>query len=283
MAETKMNVQLLAHTQLSDKFYRSLDYGNYDVFLGRCDGNHFDDFGATDGQAVALSAIRTCYSANKPSEIVAREGAKYFGSKASDGGSGTDADRLFRQIVASKHTSTLEHLTFTFAIEGVSRALLAQLTRHRAGFSFSVQSQRYVRMGDGDRSGGFDYVVPEKVANSAYEDNNDFFDPENGHTTETYSPQIAFSNAMEYLQDVYDDLREMGVTAEDARAVLPQAAATNLVMTVNLRALLDFYAKRRKGNGAQAEIADLAEALRREVVEVEPWTAQFFEGVSASV
>lgn len=281
MTETKMNVQLLAHTMITEKFAKSFALNEAETEL--TDVGELFRNGATDGQAVALTAIRTCYSANKPSEIVVKEGAKYFGSTASDGGAGTDADRLFRQIVASKHTSTLEHLTFTFAIEGVSRALLAQLTRHRAGFSFSVQSQRYVRLGSGDRSGGFDYVVPEKVANSAYEDNNDFFDSENGHTTETYSPQIAFSNAMEYLQDVYDDLREMGVPAEDARAVLPQAAATNLVMTVNLRALLDFYAKRRRGNGAQAEIAGLAEALRREVVEVEPWTAQFFEGVSASV
>ncbi|WP_260981808.1 FAD-dependent thymidylate synthase [Bacillus pumilus] len=271
MAETKMNVQLLAHTQLSDKFYRTLDHVTYDSTRGRCVGNYFDDFDPTDGQAVALSAIRTCYSANKPSEIVAKEGAKYFGNSASDGGSGTDADRLFRQIVASKHTSTLEHLTFTFAIEGVSRALLAQLTRHRAGFSFSVQSQRYVKMGSGNKSGGFDYVVPEKV--NATEKTVDLGDYE-------ITADYIFEDAMQKAQEAYDDLRRAGVPAEDARAVLPQAAATNLVITVNLRALLDFYAKRRKGNGAQAEIADLAEALRREVVEVEPWTAQFFDGVS---
>ncbi|MEK5308341.1 FAD-dependent thymidylate synthase [Bacillus sp. FSL M8-0326] len=265
-----MSVELMFHTQLSDKFKAKLQKASDQLM------------DMTDGKVLALTAIRTCYSANKPSVIAIKEGAKYFGSAASDGTSGSDADRLIRQIVASKHTSTLEGITFTFAIEGVSRALLAQLTRHRAGFSFSVQSQRYVKMGSGNKSGGFDYVVPQKVASSTYEDNNDFFDPENGHTTETYSPQIAFSNAMEYLQDIYDDLREMGVPAEDARAVLPQAATTNLVMTVNLRALLDFYAKRRRGNGAQAEIADLAEALRRAVTEVEPWTAQFFEGVSAS-
>ncbi|WIG31202.1 FAD-dependent thymidylate synthase [Bacillus pumilus] len=266
-----MNVKLLAHTQLSDKFYQSLLHGTSDVF-------HFDDYEATDGQAVALSAIRTCYSANKPSEIVAKEGAKYFGNSASDGGSGTDADRLFRKIVASKHTSTLEHLTFTFAIEGVSRALLAQLTRHRAGFSFSVQSQRYVKMGSGNKSGGFDYVVPEKVDTSTKTIIEEL-DHYEGLEIERRATDI-FSEAMSNAQDIYDKLREMGIPAEDARAVLPQAAATNLVMTVNLRALLDFYAKRRKGNGAQAEIADLAEALRREVVEVEPWTAQFFEGKS---
>ncbi|QYG90806.1 FAD-dependent thymidylate synthase [Bacillus atrophaeus] len=230
-----MNVQLIAHTQLNEKFYRFLNI--------------------TDGQAVALTAIRSCYSPNKPSEIVAKEGAKYFGSKASDGGAGTDADRLFRHIFASKHTSTLEHLTFTFAIEGVSRALLAQLTRHRVGFSFSVQSQRYVRMGSDDKIGGFDYVVPE----TAHKD--------------------AFELVMLTLQAAYDELRRQGVPAEDARAVLPNAAATNLVMTANLTALLSFYSKRKKGRGAQAEITELAEALRREVVDAEPWTAQFFEEV----
>lgn len=265
-----MNVKLLAHTKLNNRFVATFEKeSSYEVDK------------ASDGQLVALSAIRTCYSANKPSEIVAKEGSKYFGNSASDGGSGTDADRLFRKIVASKHTSTLEHLTFTFAIEGVSRALLAQLTRHRVGFSFSVQSQRYVKMGSGDRSGGFDYVVPEKVDTSTKTVTEEF-DHCDGLEIERRASDI-FSEAMSNAQQAYDKLREAGVLAEDARAVLPQAAATNLVMTVNLRALLDFYAKRRKGNGAQAEIADLAESLRREVVEVEPWTAQFFEGVSASV
>ncbi|WP_366560720.1 FAD-dependent thymidylate synthase (plasmid) [Bacillus pumilus] len=269
MAETKMNVQLLAHTQLSPRFWKELRQDCEEVF----DKIIMKEI--SEGQAVALSAIRTCYSANKPSEIVSKEGAKYFGSKASDGGTGTDADRLFRQIVASKHTSTLEHLTFTFAIEGVSRALLAQLTRHRAGFSFSVQSQRYVKMGSGNKSGGFDYVVPDSM-----DESKSYRDEESDYEFFAYE---LFEKAMYKAQEAYDDLRKAGVPAEDCRAVLPQAAATNLVLTVNLRALLDFYAKRRKGNGAQAEIADLAEALRRAVTEVEPWTAQFFEGVSASV
>ncbi|MEG7333255.1 FAD-dependent thymidylate synthase [Bacillus sp. 0102A] len=276
MTETKMNVQLIAHTQLNEEFYRSLNYGNYDVILGCFDGNHVEDNDVTDGQAVALTAIRSCYSANKPTEIVAKEGAKYFGSKASDGGAGTDADRLFRHIFASKHTSTLEHLTFTFAIEGVSRALLAQLTRHRVGFSFSVQSQRYVRMGSDDKTGGFDYVVPEKVTSNKTADMYDFV--YGAPITDRPATEI-FAEAMEIAQQAYDKLREAGVPAEDARAVLPNATATNLVMTANLTALLSFYSKRKKGRGAQAEITELAEALRREVVDVEPWTAQFFEEV----
>ncbi len=252
MAETKMNVQLLAHTQVSRSFL--------DTFVPCGD--------ETDGQAVALTAIRTCYSANKPTEIVAKEGAKYFGSKASDGGAGTDADRLFRHIVRSGHSSTLEHISFTFAIEGVSRALLAQLTRHRAGFSFSVQSQRYVRMGSDDKIGGFDYVVPDTVAKDSGEGSDD-----------DYVRQSVMYDFILHAQETYDRLRALGVPAEDARSVLPNAAATNLVMTANLTALLSFYSKRRSGKGAQKEITELAEALRREVVDVEPWTAQFFEEV----
>lgn len=250
-----MNVKLIAHTQLSEEFYDTFD--EYNDFL-EYDGNKLEKFGSTDGQAVALTAIRTCYSANKPSEIVAKEGEKYFGSKATDGEAGTEADRLFRQIVRSKHLSTLEHLSFTFAIEGVSRALLAQLTRHRIGFSFSVQSQRYIRFGSDDKTGGFDYVVPPSVAKHP-----DALD--------------TFNKFMVEAQEYYDCLREDGVPPEDARMVLPNAAATNLVMTANLRALLDFYGKRRKGRGAQAEIAELAEELRKAVVEVEPWTDVFFE------
>ncbi|MGG4011436.1 FAD-dependent thymidylate synthase [Bacillus smithii] len=249
MAETKMNVTLLAHTKISEEF-RSLIYNElYDLDIQGVE--------PTDGEVVALTAIRTCYSANKPTEIVAKEGARYFGKTATDGEGGTEADRLFRQIVRSKHLSTLEHLTFTFAIEGVSRALLAQLTRHRVGFSFSVQSQRYVKLGSDDRSGGFDYVVPEKVKRIVAIDD--------------------FRKVMVIAQNYYDALRELGVPAEDARAVLPNATATNLVMSANLLALLDFYEKRRPGNGAQHEITQLAEELRKAVVEVEPWTEQFFE------
>lgn len=274
MAETKMNVQLIAHTLVSEKFAKMFALNETEDALTVV-GELFRE-GVTDGQAIALTAIRTCYSANKPSEIVAKEGVKYFGSKASDGGAGTDADRLFRMIVRSRHTSTLEHLSFTFAIEGVSRALLAQLTRNRVGFSFSVQSQRYVRMGSDDKIGGFDYVVPTTVTEDKTVDMYDFV--YGAPMEDRPSPEI-FAEAMAIAQQTYDKLREAGVPAEDARAVLPQSAATNLVMTANLRSLLEFYSKRKPGKGAQKEIADLAEALRQEVVNVEPWTAQFFEEV----
>lgn len=273
-----MNVKLIAHTQLSEDFYDSFD--TFNEFLDLT-GNDFANMDATDGQAVALTAIRTCYSPGKPSEIVAKEGAKYFGNKATDGEGGSEADRLFRHIVRSKHTSTLEHLSFTFAIEGVSRALLAQLTRHRVGFSFSVQSQRYVRFGSGDKSGGFDYVVPDNVGEQDVPDlqyATEFGDDYEVSEWTNYKAIEVFDEHMKHAQITYDRLRKAGVPAEDARAVLPNAASTNLVMTANLTALLSFYAKRKPGNGAQAEISQLAEELKDAVIAVEPWTKQFFEG-----
>lgn len=254
MTQIERKVTLLAHTQVSSEFLLSLRKAR--IADGTLNVNY------SDGQAVALTAIRTCYSPGKPSEIVAKEGARYFGKKATDGGKGTDADRLIRMIHSSGHVSTLEHLSYTFAVEGVSRALLAQLTRHRVGFSFSVQSQRYVKFGSDDRSGGFDYVLPEDCEPQ---------ENPNAHTI--------FTEFMRKAQETYDELRSFGVTAEDARAVLPNAAACNLVLTVNLRALLDFYAKRKAGRGAQSEIAGLAEDLRKAVEAVEPWTSQLFEAV----
>lgn len=241
-----MKVKLLAHTQLSEEFYYSLPFYHNDKY--------------TDGQAVALTAIRTCYSANKPSEIVALEGAKYFGSKATDGKEGTEADRLIRHVLGSKHLSTVEHLNFTFSIEGVSRALLAQLTRHRVGFAYSVQSQRYVKFSSDSKSGGFDYIVPKKVKSKGL--------------TEEYE------RYMEEIQDMYNCLIKLGIPQEDARSVLPQSATCNLVLTVNLRAALDFYKKRMKGNGAQFEITQLAEAIKDKIVSVEPWVESFFGGDS---
>ncbi|KTS84445.1 thymidylate synthase [Paenibacillus jamilae] len=258
-----MKVTLIAHTKINENF--QTDLRRKGIFIS-------DAGGYNERQAVALTAIRTCYSANKPSEIVALEGMKYFGHPASDGQGGSDADRLFRHITGSGHTSTLEHITYTFAVEGVSRSLLAQLTRHRQA-SFSVQSQRYVRLGSEDRSGGMRYVTPPSVlkANKFVKTNFDAQEVE-------ASAGFIFAQAMQSAQRTYDELREAGVPPEDARFVLPNAASCNLVMTLNLRALLEFYGKRQKGKGAQWEISDFADQLRAEVVKIDPWLDQYFGG-----
>ncbi len=137
---------------------------------------------------------------NVNNSIVALEGEKYFKGKATDGKGGKEVDRLIKHIVGSGYISTLEYLTYTFAVEGVSRALLSQLTRHHVGFSYSVQS---VRMGSDDKIGGFDYVVPE--------------------TVKAKGEQVvkAYNEMMYKLQSDYDLLRTLGIPAEDARSVLP--------------------------------------------------------------
>jgi thymidylate synthase (FAD) len=243
-----MNVQLIAHTQLSESFKKQIES---DI-----------QFEYNERASIALTAIRTCYSPNKPTEILSLEGNKYFGNKATDGKSGTEADRLFRHITGSGHTSTLEHLNYTFAIEGVSRALMGQLTRHRH-LSFSIQSMRYVPMSTDSKSKGFNYVVPEKV------DGREF--------SELQTARDIFEEAMRHAQGAYDQLRAAGVPQEDARAVIPQAGTTNIVMTGNLRTLLEFYNKRKPGKGAQYEITQLAEGIKTEILEVDKWLTQYFE------
>lgn len=210
-----------------------------------------------DAIEVALTAIRTCYSHNYPSEIVELEGEKYFGQKAKDGLGGSEADRLIRHIVTSGHTSTLEHIHFIFTVEGVSRTLLAQLTRHRQ-FSYSVQSQRYVKLESESRSGGFDYVVPPSILAKGDE------------------LELQYDNIMMTLQNQYDKLRALGVSAEDARYLLPNATCCNLVFSGNLRAMLEFYGKRNENTHAQWEIQQFAEQIKNEIVEKEPWLNTFF-------
>lgn len=119
-----MKVELMAHTQLSEKYFNTFK----DV----------SESATTDGQVVSLGAIRQCYSYKTTKEVLETEYEKYFGEKGKEG------KRLFDFIVKSKHVSTFEHMHFSFAVEGVSRALLAQLTRHRH-LSFSVQSLRYTK------------------------------------------------------------------------------------------------------------------------------------------
>jgi len=258
-----MKVTLLAHTQLSDEYLKVLkdELGvNNSIELLES---------ATPGDIVSLTAIRTCYSHRKPTEIVAVEGNKYFGER------GSEANRLFNHIVNSGHTSTLEHINFTFAVEGVSRALLAQLTRHRVGWSYSVQSQRYTKLSSDSRSGGFGYVVPDSI--KALE--GEWWVDIGTDLPPMMTAQEVFEELMmPNIQAMYDRLVEMGIPQEDARSVLPNAATTNLVVTCNLRALIDFAGKRDRNKGAQSEIAQLADVMKQKVKAVEPRLAEFLEG-----
>jgi thymidylate synthase (FAD) len=168
-----------------------------------------------------------------------------------------DVARLVRGLVRSGHHSALEHASFTFAVDGISRACSHQLVRHRVA-SYSQQSQRYVRFTEGE---GF--IVPPKIAANA-------------------EAREVFLAAMEDARRSYDKLVELGLAegrtnesvCEDARFVLPNAAETKIVVTMNARELRHFFAL-RCCRRAQWEINRLAWTMRHLALEVAPL---LFEG-----
>ena len=167
----------------------------------------------------------------------------------------SDVDTLMDNLTAEKvedfierlaelgHQSPIEHASYTFAVEGVSRALLAQLTRHRIA-SYSVQSQRYVNKGD------FDYVIPPSIA----------ADPEAAEV---------FKKCMDMLDTYYSYFTSAGIPNEDARFVLPNACDTRIIFTMNARSLHNFF-RLRCCNRAQWEIRTLADEMLKLCREVSP-------------
>lgn len=160
-------------------------------------------------------------------------------------------DRLLATLYNLGHHSVLEHVYFSWKIEGISRACLAQLTRHRHA-SFTVESQRYTKY-----KNNFNYVVPEKIA-------------------EVPSDKLEFETYMEAAQAYYDYLISTGHKAEDARAVLPNAAVTNLYMSCNLRELIHLHYV-RSAKGAQQEIKELITKMIKPILEMEPDLAFMFK------
>ena len=151
-----------------------------------------------------------------------------------------DPWKALKNAMAGGHESVLEHCKFSFQIEGVSRALLAQLTRHRIA-SFSVQSQRYVSYKD-----GFDYVTPPSILALGAE------------AEKRYHAQMELMHMWycEWLNCLGENMQE------DARFVLPNACCTRLVMSMNIRELRHFFSL-RCCNRAQWEIRELADEMLR--------------------
>ncbi len=163
--------------------------------------------------------------------------------------SGQDQTRFVERVMGMGHESVLEHASFTFAVEGVSRVLLAQLTRHRLA-SFSVQSQRYVSYAD-----GFNYILPPQI---------DALGPE---AAEEYDRQMKTIHGW-YL-GWQEKLADGEHGNEDARFVLPGACETRLLVTMNARELRHFFSLRMCSR-AQWEIRALATAMHRVCMEIAP-------------
>lgn len=179
-----------------------------------------------------------------------------------------EKSRDFVQMLASMgHESPTEHASFTFAIEGVSRSLLAQITRHRIA-SFSVQSQRYVRLN------GFDYVTPPEIAQD--EESAKAFEQAMEEENQHYQRIASILKDGHIRRLMQEGLSEKEATQkaekmaiEDARFVLPNACTTKMIVTMNARSLNNFF-RLRCCNRAQWEIRALAKEMLRLVYGVAP-------------
>ena len=181
------------------------------------------------------TACRTCYSADSPLNIYDCENAQ-------------DEEKMLKlidRVVSSGHYSTIEHIQVTFAISNVSRACTHQLVRHRH-MSFSQKSQRYVK-----EKGQFDYLIPPTIARNE-------------------ELKSKFENFMGEISKLYCEFTEAGIPAEDARAVLPNAASTSIVASLNLREMIHI-ANLRLCTRAQYEIRCMVKAMCDELVAQEPW------------
>jgi len=186
-------------------------------------------------EVVALGA-RLCYSKARVDDLLEKVSQR-------------DQTDFVHKIMDMGHDSVLEHASFTFAIEGVSRTLLAQITRHRVA-SFSVQSQRYVSY-----EKGFGYIVPPKIEALGEE------------------AVAEFERQMDTMHQWYTQWQEkLGAGEggnEDARFVLPGACETRMMVTMNVRELRHFFSLRMCSR-AQWEIRALATEMHRLCMEVAP-------------
>jgi len=181
-------------------------------------------------EMVAVAA-RLCYSPVGVDELMDKLGDE-------------DVEKLVRFVIKSGHHSTTEHINFTFAIEGVSRALTHQLVRHRIA-SYNQQSQRYVKFKD-----NFEYVTPPSIEKDK-------------------DSKKKFDSLISNIHNLYKELLDSGVEAEDARYILPNASETKIIVTMDGRELLHFFTV-RCCNRAQWEIRKLAKEMLKLVRKVAP-------------
>lgn len=183
------------------------------------------------------TACRTCYSAQSPVDMYEND---------------VDEEKmlkLIKNVVSSGHHSTIEHIQISYAISNVSRACTHQLVRHRL-MSFSQKSQRYVQ-----EKGQFDYIIPPTI----------------DKVPELREKFISF---MGEISDKYQEFVDAGIPAEDARFVLPNAASSSLVASLNLRELIHL-AQLRLCTRAQYEIRMMVKAMCDEITKEEPWLKEY--------
>ncbi|MDR3022322.1 MAG: FAD-dependent thymidylate synthase [Clostridiales bacterium] len=184
---------------------------------------------------VAMAA-KLCYSSLDAESLIENVNAK-------------DNAKFIRGLTAMGHLSPFEHASFVFSLEGVSRSLLAQITRHRLA-SFSVRSQRYVS------EERFGYVIPPSIEALGEQ------------AKKKYQSQM--DTMLTWYREWQSELGDNAESSnEDARFVLPNAAETKMILTMNARELLHFFAL-RGCERAQWEIRDIAWQMMRQTLAVAP-------------
>ncbi len=157
----------------------------------------------SDAERLCGTAALTSTKSGTPSEIFEEIDAEA-------------AKRIIKRVTGYGHTSVVEHASFTFSIEGVSRAMTHQLVRHRVA-SYTQQSQRYVVYSTSEN-----YVTPPSIANNT-------------------DAKKTFDETLERISEAYQHLLTTGIPKEDARFILPNAAKTNIIITMNARELRHFF------------------------------------------
>lgn len=198
-------------------------------------------------EAVIASAARLCYSSATIDDLMRKSEDK-------------DKTREYIDMLMSLgHESPIEHVSFTFGIEGISRACSLQLVRHRIA-SYSQKSQRYVNETQ------FEYVTPEPIASDPV--TKDVYD----ETMQLLQGRYDFIRAgliQKYVKDGMDEKAAEKKANEDARMILPNACCTSIIVTMNIRSLFNFF-KHRCCNRAQWEIRAVANEMFRQCMSVAP-------------
>jgi len=207
-----------------------------------------------DCEKIVAAAAKLCYSSSEIDGIL-------------NGLDKEKTDAFIDKLMSMGHESPIEHISFTFGIEGVSRSLLAQFTRHRIA-SYSVKSQRYVN------EGKFEYITPPEIENNP--EAKKLFEEAMADDLKKYNEisEILFKKH-------YADMLQAGVSEkraknaaekkaiEDARYILPNACETKMIATFNARSLLNFF-NHRCCERAQWEIRDMATKMLMLVKDVAP-------------
>jgi thymidylate synthase (FAD) len=207
-----------------------------------------------DAEKLIATAAKLCYSSSDIESL-------------RDGLTDEKVESFIDMIVSIGHESVVEHVSFTFGIEGISRACSHQLVRHRIA-SYSQKSQRYVN------ENGFEFITPPAIAElpEARTEYDRIIDAITG-SYEKLAALLTEKHTVQFISQGMDEKtarsKASKLANEDARFVLPNACETKIVVTMNVRSLFNFF-RHRCCNRAQWEIRAVANEMLRQCIEVAP-------------